>query len=120
MKLESRMHSLNRTAVIATAKQPFLDWLHSVDPTSQDLTLDDLNREPTSYLLPECDSDDEAARHVRRYCKQILAAELDGWWRRPSDWPQDLNFGLFKRWFAWQYHSVILDLVKDPLIREEV
>jgi hypothetical protein len=46
----SMLPTLNRSAVIVTPKQPFLDWLHGVDPTSLDLTLDDVS-EPTIYLL---------------------------------------------------------------------
>ena len=82
------MVSLNRTAVVVTAKQPFLVWLHSVDPTSRHLTLADLNEEPSVYLLPDSDSDEKAARHVRKLCAQILAHELDGWFRVPSAWPK--------------------------------
>ena len=114
------MLSLNRTAVILTAKQSLLEWLHSVDSTSGDLTLRDLNQERAVYLLPEADSEEQAARHVRRFCKEILEAELDGWWRQRSDWPQNLNYGLFAEWFDWQYHSVVLDLAQGPLIPEEV
>jgi len=114
------MLSLNRMAVIVAAKPPFLEWLHSVDPTSNDLTLADLNQEPAVYLLPESGSDEEAARHVRRFCKDIFAAELDGWWRQRSDWPKNLNFGLFKEWFDWRYHSMVLDLATGPVIPEAV
>lgn len=51
------MLCLNRTAIVVIAKQPLLDWLHSVDPTSHDLTLEEFNTEPTVFLLPECGSD---------------------------------------------------------------
>jgi hypothetical protein len=37
----------NRSAIVVTPKQPFLDWLHATDPTSIELTLLDLSREPT-------------------------------------------------------------------------
>jgi hypothetical protein len=47
------MESINRAAVVVKPGKPFLDWLHRADPTSQDLTLADLQREPTVYLLPE-------------------------------------------------------------------
>src|SRR5713226_1624385 len=86
------MVSLNRTAAVVTAKQPFLDWLHSVDPTSRHLTLADLNQEPSVYLLPDSDSDAKAARHMRKSCTQIFTHELDGWFRVPSAWPKDLDF----------------------------
>ena len=43
--------------------QPFLDWLHQVDSTSAHLTLEDLQREPTIYLVPECDTEDQAVEY---------------------------------------------------------
>ena len=45
------MREVNRSAIVLTPKQPFLDWRHSVDPTSSDLTLTDLGQGPTLYLL---------------------------------------------------------------------
>jgi hypothetical protein len=44
------MVTLNKSAIIVKPKQPFLDWLHATDPTSRELTLLDLAREPTIYL----------------------------------------------------------------------
>ena len=39
---------LNRSAIVVKPKEPFLDWLHAADPSSRDLTLLDLVREPTT------------------------------------------------------------------------
>jgi hypothetical protein len=36
----------NRSALVVKPAQPFLDWLHTADPTSHELTLPDLAREP--------------------------------------------------------------------------
>jgi hypothetical protein len=47
------MDMINRSALLVKPGQPFLDWLRRVDPTSAQLTLEDLRREPTIYLLPE-------------------------------------------------------------------
>jgi hypothetical protein len=105
-------------ALVVTAKQPFLDWLQSVDPTGGNLTLGDLNQDPFVYLLPESASDRDAARHVRHSYKQIFESELIGWWREPSDWPK-ISSRLFARWFDWRYHSVVLDLAPGALVREE-
>src|SRR5438132_254234 len=49
------MRTVNRSAVVVIPKQPFLDWLRRVDPTGGKLTLADLRRDPSIYLLPECD-----------------------------------------------------------------
>jgi hypothetical protein len=45
--------TLNRNAISFVARQPFLDWLNSIDPTNADLTLAEVNRETTLYLIPE-------------------------------------------------------------------
>jgi hypothetical protein len=41
------MDTLNRSAIVVKPKQRFLDWLHTVDPTSHEVTLLDVCREPT-------------------------------------------------------------------------
>ena len=47
------MNMINRSALVVEPAQPFLDWLHRVDTSSADLTLDDLRLDPSIYLLPE-------------------------------------------------------------------
>ena len=111
------MVSVNRTAVVVRAKQPFLDWLHSADPTSRHLTLPDLNQEASVYLLPDSDSNEKAGRYLRKFCAQIFAHELDGWFRVPSAWPKDLTFQVFTTgWFECSYHSMVLDLGDAPFL----
>ena len=41
------MRMLNRSAIVVTPKQPFLDWLQTVDPTSPTITLQELANEPS-------------------------------------------------------------------------
>jgi hypothetical protein len=47
MDNEFEPYQINRAALIVTAKKPFVDWLHKVDPTSKDVSLSDINHEPT-------------------------------------------------------------------------
>jgi hypothetical protein len=58
------MDVINRSAVIVMPAEPFLKWLHSADSTSAELTLADLRREPTIYLLPPYDTEEEALSHL--------------------------------------------------------
>jgi hypothetical protein len=58
--------------------QPFLEWLHGVDPTGAELTLEDLRREPTIYLLPECENEEAARGCLRDVCEEIFEEQLDG------------------------------------------
>jgi hypothetical protein len=47
------MKMLNRSAIVVKPRQQFLDWLHAADSTSEPLTMADLVREPTIYLIPD-------------------------------------------------------------------
>ena len=56
------MNTINRSALVVMPTQPFLDWLHQAGPTSTQLSLNDLRKEATTYLLPEYDTEEEARR----------------------------------------------------------
>lgn len=106
--------TLNRSAVIVTPKQPFLDWLHRTDPTSLTLTLEDVG-EPTIYLLPQCEGDQDLIAHVKNYCYTIFEDQLDGWYREQATWPPDKDFKTFCLWFEYPAHTMLLDLCDEPL-----
>lgn len=110
------MATLNRSAIIVKPKQPFLDWLHATDPTSRELTLPDLAREPTVYLLPECDTEEDVREILAELCEEIFAEQLAGWFNDETTWPQDRSLEIFCRWFDFQHHSMLIDLSADPLI----
>jgi hypothetical protein len=114
------MVAFNRSEVIVMPAQPFLDWLHRVDPTSVELKLEDLRREPTIYLLPEYDTEEEARGNLREYCSEIFEEQLDGWYRVPSAWPVNRTLDTVIRWFEYRFHSVLVDLCDDPLMHDEI
>jgi hypothetical protein len=109
---------VNRSALVVKPQAPFLDWLHGADPTSHALQLQDLVREPTIYLIPECETRDEVARVLQELCEEIFVDQLEGWHRDQAAWPKDRSFDVFRRWFDIQHHSILMDLCDDPLIRE--
>src|ERR1039457_6107287 len=88
---------LNRSAIVVKPRQPFLDWLHTADPTSHRLTLRDLTREPTIYLIPECDTEEDGREVLAELCEEVFVAQLAGWFRDEQTWPQDLGFALLDR-----------------------
>jgi hypothetical protein len=112
------METLNRSALVVTPKQPFLDWLHRVDPESKEITLAELASEPSVYLLPESETDEGVRRILRKFCEEIFVEELDAWYRDEEVWPEDRSLKVFRRWFDYQYHSLVFDLSEKPLIRE--
>jgi hypothetical protein len=110
---------LNRSAIVVKPKEPFLDWLHAADPSGRDLTLLDLVREPTIYLIPECDTDDDVvhkepvAAHANRHqqekpkrCNQLNLATATRHLRL-------VNIGFFcqgrrERHYPWGFHHAHL------------
>ena len=111
---------INRSALVLTAKQPFLDWLQSLpDPGEAETTLEDVNRERTTHLLPDYDMLDEEEQLLERFYDIIFEMELEGWWTDESHWPADRDLSLFKQWFHYEFHSVVVDLVDGPLIDDE-
>jgi hypothetical protein len=66
------MDAINRPAIVVRPAQPFLDWLHRVDPTSAHLRLEDRQREPTIYLVAECDSQEQAIEYLEESVRDIF------------------------------------------------
>ena len=114
------MLALNRSAIVVRPKLPFLEWLHSADPTSATLTLADLALEPTIYLVPECADAEEQRAALHTVFETIFENQLDGWWRDRTTWPTPRSFGTFTSWFDCQFHSTLLDLADEPLIEEYI
>ena len=112
--------TINRTAIVIIPGRPFLDWLQRADPTSGELSLQDLRREPTIYLLPECENEEEARKFLEDVCGGIFEEQLNGWYRVPSSWPAHRDLNAFDDWFEWSFHSVIVDLCHGRLLREDL
>jgi len=68
---------LNRSAIVVKPRQPFLDWLHTADPTSRNLSLRESVQEPTIYLIPECDREED----VGESCKNCARKYSSSNWR---------------------------------------
>ena len=114
------MKIVNRYALVVVPKQPFLNWLHSADPTSADITLAEVSDEPSVYLIREWKTDKTAHEHLRLVFGPIFEEELDGWYRDRDTWPARRDFRTFNKWFECHFHSVVIDLSDGPLIREEM
>ncbi len=112
---------INRSALIVRAKQPFLDWLKSLpDDTNDDLTLDQLNDEPQVCLLADLgETNDSGGPMIRAFSSIVFELELEGWWTEESDWPQDRSYEVFCQWFDVSLHSMVHDLVDEPIIDDE-
>lgn len=112
---------INRTVAVIKPKAPFLDWLRSIpDLKMREMNLEEmLSDEQTVFLLPECDSLDEARAYVDKIYKTIFEVELEMWWTNPADWPQKMTVKMFHAWFDVELHSMVLDTTGDDFLAME-
>ena len=70
----------------------------------------DPNDERTIYLIPEYDDDVEAMEVLANGFDIIFEEELAGWHTDESAWPKNRTFEMFRKWFSFEFHSVVEDL----------
>ena len=107
---------INRSAVIIRPRQPYIDWAARLDDSG---LLPDPNAEPTIYLIPDYDDDDEAWDLLAKYYTEIFEAELWGWHTVESDWPTERTFALFREWLDITFCSCLEDLCTDQIVNDE-
>ncbi|QEA38993.1 hypothetical protein FGL86_07840 [Pistricoccus aurantiacus] len=117
------MKLLNRSALSVKPTQDFVDWVNSLAPTvgDDDLTLDDVSRESTVYLIPEMETQDALETFVRERYLDVLESELRAWEEDELQWPESLDWGLFQRFLSVEHSYLAIDLDNDtPLEIAEV
>ena len=115
------MRMLNRSALIVRPTTLFVDWLHGLpDESNRELSLDDLRRENTVYLLDEVDTLEQAIEQITPFVEDIFAEEVGGWWTVEKDWPTPLSIKKFLKWFDLELNTVLADVGTDGLRVEEL
>jgi len=109
------MEIVNRGFIIVEPKAPFFEWTTQFE---LDLYFDENDGvEPTVYLIQEDFVDDELV--VEQNFKKIFKSELSAITEDETDWPK-ISFDLFKEWFSYRLGSMVMDLEKGKLEREEI
>jgi len=107
---------VNRSAVAVRPKQPFLDWVNSVESDSS-VTPDDLQK--TLYLVPDYEDPEDAEKVLKRVYEDIFCRELQGWYTLESLWPRDRSLRVFKQWFEIEHFDLIEDVCRGPIENDE-
>jgi hypothetical protein len=114
------MHEINRGLMLVRPKQPFLDWIRSVDEAPEILELEDIQDDCTTYLVPEFDSSDDEPAVIAWCWDVVFEQELFSWFTDESLWPANRTQDMFMEWFEIEFNSLVFDLVDDlPLERIE-
>jgi len=104
---------INRSAIAVWPRQPFLDWLKSVEESNASLSLEKLDR--TVYLVPEYEEPEDAEKMLLVAYEGIFNQELFGWYTDASLWPQDRSLKVFKQWFDYEHFDLVEDMVAGPV-----
>lgn len=112
-------YTLNRTVVLLVAKQPFLDWLNSVDSDDEPLTIEDLRNDNEVFLIPQFSDNSDSVKWIEKRWNSLFEHMLMGWIEDELVWPQDRSLEMFREWFDIEIHSMAWDLSDEPLFVED-
>ncbi len=112
------MWSVNRCVLVIRPRQPYLDWVHSLDDEGKQVTLDDLRRDCTALLIPLVDDDDHQDEILATIFREVFEHELRAWMSDPAAWPRISDLAMFKDWFELEFCSMTMDVVGDDIETE--
>ena len=113
---------VNRAVLIVRPRQPFLDWIDSVESTLPEeertpITLDELVEGATAYLIPVIEDAEDLVNVLSDAWPEIFEGELASWYADDEDWPRQRTREMFDDWFDVALHDMVFDLGHDPLKR---
>ncbi len=117
------MYFVDRSAALIKPKQPFLDWLKSVEENELDITLAQLQCECNMFLIPPYNTPEEAVAYIDEIYLDLFKIELSGWYEDPAVWPEDMSLQAFWEMFEISFHSMVIDtqeaeIQNDPIFAE--
>lgn len=114
------MKMLNRSAISVQLKQPFVDWINSLDESGDEqVTLDEVNLEATSYLIPELEDEEALEDLIDERYLELLENELFSWEDDENLWPRDMDRALFDAFLEIKLSFMVFDLDEQaPLLAQ--
>lgn len=106
---------INRSAVVVRYAQPFLDWAATLEGPTVQPALDD---EPTVYLVPPFDDEEEGLEVLEIAYPLLFERELDNWYTDESCWPADRDLAMFRAWFRIEMFPVLMDICEGAIGEE--
>lgn len=107
---------LNRAALIVRPLKPYIDWAVALDDSGVAPRPDD---ECTIYLVSEYGFEHETGKLLAQVYAEVFERELFAWHTDEAAWPKKRTRAAFKRWFKVEFHSVVEDLARTPIVDDE-
>ena len=116
------MKLVSRQAAVAFLRQPFVDWINSVEERSGSpttFTIEEANREAHVYLLDYHENWDANLAYVDESKPEIFEFELNAWFSDPNLWPAARSVEFIDRWLRIELHSMLIDLEGGRIKKRE-
>ena len=114
--LANNMKTFNRSLITLYATQELLDWVIEKKPEYHRWTLKHINYSPTAYMI-EVEDQNCHGLVLEKYYKNIIEYELgSALYIDKEQWPKNITYELFLKWFNYQYHEEVCDLSDKELI----
>ena len=107
------MREIIRSLLIVKPKKPFLDWAETLEEVPGRLSLENLQRDCAAFLVPEIMGEEDEQKVLGKFYSKIFQYQLESWIRDESLWPEERDLRVFKKWFDFEFHSLIFDLGED-------
>ena len=108
---------INRAAMVVRPLRPFLDWAKSMNGGVE---LENFEKEPNIYLVPEIGSDQEEHEVLLKVYPTIFEKEIFEYDVTRTQWPKDRSLLVFMSWFKIEIYSLVEDLCSYPISNEEM
>lgn len=104
--------NVKRTALVLRLKQPFIDWLHSIEPGG---VLGIAPMEGDVYLLPDFEETGQMKKWLKKYFDEIFSDQLNNWYIDENLWPKNRTFKTFQEWFEYSLHTMVWDTEEQDI-----
>ena len=114
------MRLINRAIAVIKPRQPFIDWVNSLEGDQPPLLLAQARSDIRALLIPEPERSLEGRRFIELNYAFIFEDELTVWSRDKGRWPEPRDLNLFGEWFDVEIHNMVFDLGEDKIVSEEM
>jgi hypothetical protein len=98
--------SVRRSALVIQPKQPFFEWLKSIDPSDESQSLE---FHSDVYLLKDFEEVTQMENWLKKNFDKIFSDQLNNWYVDKSLWVKSRTFKMFSEWFSYSLHTMVWD-----------
>lgn len=109
----------NRGAILVRPKEPFAQWASRVCRDAHEVTVEELRKESTVFMVESVDQQNDAEEVMKRYSAEIFEFLLWECCTEREFWPSMRDWETFKEWVDASYYGLVLDLLHDGIKSEE-